>query len=396
MRADPARPTSPAAVRPHSPTGMPPNALRVLFLVQGEGRGHLSQALALKEMLDAAGHRVVGLLVGGSEDRPIPGYFEAGMGLEAERFPSPSTARARDRAGVSVLGTTWSNLRRAPSYHRARGWIRRRVREIAPDLAVNFYDAVGGQAVAGTGVPLVSVAHQYLLGHPDTPRPPFRPLELLPFYALNRLSAPPGSTRLALSFRDIPDGPTSGTRVVPPLLRKRVLEAEPEPGEHILVYVLNDGYGDEISRWHARHPEVVIHGFWDRPDAPVEDRVRPNLTFHQLSDTLFLEKMRTCRGFVGTAGFESVAEALWLGKPVMVVPTRNQVEQAWNAREARAAGAGLAMEAFDLSPFLDYLPTHVDVSSGYRGWVRHGHDRVLRLLEAAAGSGDRVARAGLR
>jgi uncharacterized protein (TIGR00661 family) len=172
--------------------------------------------------------------------------------------------------------------------------------------------------------------------------------------------------------------------VVPPLLRQRVLEARAEPGEHLLVYVLNDGLGEAIRRWHEGNRHVVIHGFWDRQGAPEVEEIHPNLTFHRLSDTLFLELMRSCRAFVGTAGFESVAEAMWLGKPVMVVPTANHVEQGWNAREAEAAGAGMASPTFDLSPFLDYLASHRDVSAPYRAWVREGSARVLSLLEGWA------------
>lgn len=360
-------------------------ALRIVFVVQGEGRGHLSQAMALKELLDEAGHEMVDLLVGGSERRPLPGYFAAAMGMEPFTYPSLLTVPGRDRAGVSVHRTLTHNLRRYPRYREAVGQARARILAARPDLVVNFYDALGGLAVSQLdGVSMVCIGHQYLLGHPDTPPPPFRPLQLLPFRILNRLSAPPTALRLALSFRDIPDGPGARTRVVPPLLRRRVLEAVPEPGEHILVYVLNDGYGDAVARWHEGNRNVVIHAFWDRPGAPDEERVHPNLTFHRLSDTRFLELMRTCRGFVGTAGFESVAEALWLGKPVMVVPTHNQVEQAWNAREAEAAGAGIARDRFDLTPFVEYLPRHRDVSEVYRKWVRKGYRRILESLEGRA------------
>lgn len=362
--------------------------LRVLFLVQGEGRGHLSQALALREMLHDAGHSVVGVLVGGSERRRLPGYFAQGMGLEPVIHPSLLTVPGRDRTGVSPLRTVTHNLGRFGQYREAVGRIRETILGITPDLVVNFYESLGGIAMGSPplrNIPMVSVGHQYLLGHPDTPPPPFRPHELLPFRVLNRLSARPGTMRLALSFREIPDGPTPDTRVIPPLLRRRILEAKPEPGDHILVYVLNDGYGDAVTRWHEHHPQVVIHGFWDRPGAPESEEVRPNLTFHRLSDVRFLEMMRTCRGYVGTAGFESVAEALWLGKPVMVVPTRNHVEQGWNAREAEAAGAGIATRDFDLAPFLDYLPRHRDRSEAYRAWVRTGHRKVLELLEESAG-----------
>jgi len=370
-------------------TPVEPSApLRVAFTVQGEGRGHLSQALALKELLEEASHEIVGLLVGRSETRALPAYFAERMGLEPFFFPSPTTLPGRDRQGVSIWRTTTHNVRRMPAFLAARAAIRSRVRELEPDLVVNFYDALAGMALRGVvgprgRLPLVSVGHQYLLGHPEAPRPPVRPLQLLTFRLLNRLSAPPGVPRLALSFSRMADGPGRNTRVVPPLLRRRILEASPEEGDHLLVYVLNDGYGDVIDQWHARHPEVRIDAFWDRKGAPEQDTVRPGLTFHRLSDIRFLERMRTCRGFVGTAGFESVAEALWLGKPVMVVPTGNQVEQAWNAREAEAAGAGMASDRFDLTPFLAYLEDHRSPTESYRMWVREGRARTLALLESA-------------
>jgi len=356
-------------------------------MVQGEGRGHLSQCLALREMLEEAGHTVVKLLVGGGERRPLPPYFEAGMAMEAVRFPSPLTIPGADRTGVSLIRTLGYNTRRVGEYQRAVSLVRREVAATAPDLVVNFYDPLAGLAIKGMGPgapPLLALGHQYLLGHPEAPRPPFQPQGLLPFHVINHFSAPSSALRLALSFRALPDGPTPRTLVVPPLLRRRVLEAQPEEGEHLLIYVLNDGLGDAIIRWHGGNRHVVIHGFWDRPGAPDVDHIHPNLTFHRLSDTLFLELMRSCRAFVGTAGFESVAEAMWLGKPVMVVPTANHVEQGWNAREAEAAGAGMASATFDLSPFLNYLPSHRDVSERYRSWVREGSARIVALLEGWA------------
>lgn len=367
---------------------MHPSSLRIAFLVQGEGRGHLSQCLSLREMLEEGGHQVVKLLVGGGDRRPIPPYFERGMEMDAVRFPSPITVPGADRTGVSLPRTLGYNLRRLGPYRQAMEHIRQELAAASPDLVVNFYDPLGGLALKGMGreaPPLVTLGHQYLLGHPGAPRPPFQPQGLIPFHLINRFSAPPGSLRLALSFRPLPDGPGPDTRVVPPLLRRAVLEARPEQGRHLLVYVLNDGLGDTIMRWHEDNRDVLIHGFWDRRGAPEVEEIHPNLIFHRLSDTLFLEMMRTCRGFVGTAGFESVAEALWLGKPVMVVPTRNQVEQGWNAREAEAAGAGIAAPRFDLTRFLDYLPTHRDLSARYRTWVQEGHRRVLSLIEERAG-----------
>lgn len=106
---------------------MSPRPLRVVFVVQGEGRGHLSQCLSLRELLEEGGHRVVKLLVGGGERRPIPPYFERGMQMAAVRFPSPITVPGPDRTGVSLPRTLVYNLRRLAPYRRALGFIRREV-----------------------------------------------------------------------------------------------------------------------------------------------------------------------------------------------------------------------------------------------------------------------------
>lgn len=49
--------------------------MKVLFVVQGEGRGHLTQALTMEQMLLSHGHEVVGMLVGKSKNRKIPDFF---------------------------------------------------------------------------------------------------------------------------------------------------------------------------------------------------------------------------------------------------------------------------------------------------------------------------------
>ena len=49
--------------------------MKYLFVVQGEGRGHFTQALSLKSMLEKNGHEVVAVLVGCSAKRTLPGFF---------------------------------------------------------------------------------------------------------------------------------------------------------------------------------------------------------------------------------------------------------------------------------------------------------------------------------
>jgi UDP:flavonoid glycosyltransferase YjiC (YdhE family) len=49
-----------------SPLGLR-DFMKYLFIIQGEGRGHLTQAIALCEILHKNNHEVVGALIGSAD-----------------------------------------------------------------------------------------------------------------------------------------------------------------------------------------------------------------------------------------------------------------------------------------------------------------------------------------
>lgn len=62
--------------------------------------------------------------------------------------------------------------------------------------------------------------------------------------------------------------------------------------------------------------------------------------------------MAGCKAYASTAGFESICEAMYLGKPVLMVPAH--IEQDCNAYDAMKAGAGIISDSFDLQPLLRF------------------------------------------
>ncbi len=367
------------------------SGLRVLFVVNGEGRGHLAQALAVSELIEEAGHTLCGIWVGEGAPGSVPDLFRKGFAVPPTSFPSLRLMPGRARKSISRFATLSHNALRAPRYWGAIRHLHAAMKRERPDLVVNFWDHLGGVAFAsgapaGTRMLAISSLH-YLFDHPDVPPPPAGGAELGMFRLLNRLTAPPGVPRVALSLRPLADATDvlgRVTWVLPPVLRGAVLDAEPEEGEHLLVYLLHHGLADDLARWHETRPDTLVHVFWDRPGAPERSELRPNLICHRLSDALFLDLMRSCRAIVTTAGFQAVAEARWLGKPVMVIPTRGHIEQRWNAQETAASGAGIVGDRFDPTALLDYLPTHRADTAAYRAWVLEGRRRLLGLIEHSA------------
>ena len=67
--------------------------MKILFIVQGEGRGHLTQAISMEKLLRSNGHEVVEVLVGKSESRRLPGFFIRNIQAEFPAYPCQQTGK---------------------------------------------------------------------------------------------------------------------------------------------------------------------------------------------------------------------------------------------------------------------------------------------------------------
>jgi uncharacterized protein (TIGR00661 family) len=258
-------------------------------------------------------------------------------------------------------------------------------------LIVNFLEPLLGvyNAIRRHRVPVLAVGHQFMLDHPafvqDRKWSPDR-IGMGAYVALTGAR----SARLALSFYRADDRPEEHFFVCPPILRRQLFEQRADSFDgHLLVYLLNHGYADDVVRWHREHPEVPIHCFYDKPGAPDEERVDPHLTFHKIHGEKFLRLMASARGVACTAGFESVSEAAYLGKQVLMIPVENHFEQFLNARDAERTGIGLADTTFRLSRLLD--PVRPAVTETFRAWVDQAESIAMHAVETVAGVGRSVA-----
>jgi uncharacterized protein (TIGR00661 family) len=357
--------------------------MKVLFTVQGEGRGHLTQAIAMQEMLRRRGHEIVGVLVGNNGTRPLPAYFAASFAVDVEEIVGPGFVFHGAR-GISNRGTVLRLLCDLPRYRGALRALRRAIRRARPDLILNFLEPTMGlhNLLYGARVPTIVVGHQYMLDHPGYVRVPQQRLQQRLMRGYCALVGA-RSTRLALSFYPAPDLPRRGLFVCPPLLRRQLFELEPVAGDYLLVYLLNHGYADAITRWHTLHPHIPVHCFYDKPAAPAEEMPRPNLTFHRLHGEKFLRLMAGARAVACTAGFESVSEAAYLGKPLLMVPVENHIEQYLNACDAEHAGIGMKDSDFRLARLLS--PQAKAAAPEIRRWIGRAEAIALQVVETVAG-----------
>ena len=363
---------------------MPDKKLKFVFIVQGEGRGHLTQAISLYSVLTSAGHEIQYVLVGKSERRKIPNFFYEKIKSPIETFESPNFVADSNGKGIVIFKTIFYNLSRGRVFFKSIGFLKKILKQVQPDVVINFYDILGGilnLSFKKNNIKFFTIGHQYFLEHADFIFPAVNKLDRLFLKINNSITSYGYDKKLALSFREVADETDKKIYVVPPLLRKEVLSMQTALGNHILVYINMEGYSEEIIAWNKQNSEIILHCFWDKKEIENPWQPQQNLTFHQVDDVLFLEYMKSARAYVTTAGFESVCEAMYLGIPVMMVPIQGQFEQVCNAADAKRSGAGVDAKSFDISVLLNYLPTHHGDPEIFRAWANKSEKMFLSLLE---------------
>lgn len=354
--------------------------MKYLFIVQGEGRGHLTQAISLAQLLRRHGHEVVEVLVGKNPNRVLPRFFEEQIGCRLRTYDSPSFDYGKSGKKGKLAKTILTNTtpKKLALWKKSMNTIARRIEKCRPDVVINFYELLAGIAnmTHRLKVPVVSIAHQFLIDHPDYAHKGNKGRFAL---HLNNMICSLGTTKtLALSFYPLKDSSRDRMAVVPPLLRREVFALKPYDNGYILGYVLNPAYAEEVRAWHKRNPERKLHVFWDKKDTPKCVVVDEGFTLHRIDDQKFLSMMEGCAGYATTAGFESVCEAMYLGKPALLVPAH--IEQEINAVDAASVGAGVISKEFDLSKLVEFIPRYSADTGAFRRWVDSAEELFVKHL----------------
>ncbi len=199
--------------------------LNILFIVQGDGRGHMTQALAIRRILQDAGHQICCILLGREPGQPIPDFFASKVTAPIVRYQSFAFFNNQANTAIDPLKSLIGNLKRLPSVVKSLLTIRREIAKRKPDVVINFLEPLAGicYLLFRPSTPLACVANQYLFLHPDYQFPPGRALDRFFIKIYARLTSIGASRRMALSLVPRPDRP-AGCAIIPPLLRAEILQ----------------------------------------------------------------------------------------------------------------------------------------------------------------------------
>ncbi|HEX3587951.1 MAG TPA: glycosyltransferase family protein, partial [Candidatus Angelobacter sp.] len=163
------------------------------------------------------------------------------------------------------------------------------------------------------------------------------------------------------------------TFLFPPIVRQEVLSAEAQTGDYVLVYVTSPAKELAALLKQVRC-KFICYGF------AIEGQ-DGNILFKKPSMEGFLRDLAGAKAVIANAGFSLVSEALYLGKPYLAMPVKNQFEQTFNAYYVDKLGYGAWWQELgkeQIESFLFNLPAYAENLHSY---PRAGNGAILAKLD---------------
>lgn len=282
---------------------------KILYAVQATGNGHISRAMEILPFLEQYG--TVDVFLSGSNSHLQPKL--------PVKYRSNGLSLFYGNTGGLDYWRMWKelNLRR----------IWKDARELPVeqyDIVLNDFDSITALACRLKKVPSVGFGHQASFQSSHTPRSAKK--DIMGEWVLQHYA--PASAYMGLHFTAYDDF------IYPPVIKSEILQVSPENKGHITVYLSH--YSDqEISKALASLTDLRFEVFSKQVK---QDTRMGNILFRPISNTGFTQSMIDAAGIITGAGFETPAEALYLGKPLLCLPIRGQYEQLCNAAAMQELG----------------------------------------------------------
>ncbi len=276
--------------------------MKIFYAVQATGNGHISRAMEILPYLERYGK--VDIFLSGANNS-----------LQLD-----TSVKYRSK-GLSLFYTNSGGLNYwqiAKRFAPLRIW--KEIRELPVekyDLVINDFESITSLACAYKRVSSVNFGHQASFISPKVPRPDKK--DWMGEWILRNYAR--ATQYIGLHFRQYDDF------ILPPVIKKDILQAEPVDKGHVTVYL--SSYSDATVAHYLRPlTDFRFHVFSKEVNQPKQEG---NILFIPVSKSSFNKSLISCKAILTGAGFETPAEALYLGKKLMVIPIRGQYEQFCNA-----------------------------------------------------------------
>ena len=280
--------------------------MKILYAFNGTGYGHASRAMSILPLLS---HHEVDIMISG-EMNPI------NIGHEIKyRFKGFTFAYSNGKLDY------WKTFRQLNIFQFIKDVSTLAVTQY--DLIISDFEPISAYAAKFRGVKSLSLSHHAAFLSKNTPRS--YEIDHMAEWILKNYA--PCKYNVGFHFDKYDDF------ILAPHIRSVIRDNKDktERKDYILVYLSAYKVEDLVNIF-SKYKDFKFVIFSSQIDKPGWNN--SNVKFRSANQSEFMYSLLQCGGVITGGGFETVAEALYLNKPVLTIPIKGQYEQECNATAA--------------------------------------------------------------
>lgn len=292
--------------------------MKIFYAIQATGNGHISRAQQIYPYLKEFGE--VDFFLSGNNanlDYNLP-----------IKYKSNGCSLHYSKCGGLNYGDILKNVKPYEIYRDARSLPLEKY-----DIIINDFDIVTALSCKLKKLPSVQMGHQASFQSNATPRPEQKSVigeTILKHFAK-------ATNHIGFHFQSY------DSFILPPIIKKEFLNTEPKDCKHVTVYLPSFQKHCLLETFHK-----LLHIQFDWFLDGIESiRIENNITYYPINQDLFNKSLLNCHGLITGGGFETPAEALYLGKKLISIPIKKHYEQQCNAAALKKLGVIVLNEVDD-------------------------------------------------
>jgi uncharacterized protein (TIGR00661 family) len=287
---------------------------KILYAIQGTGNGHSARAIELLPFIKKYGQ--VDLLIAGAQHQ-----------LFIEHQPTIKTHGLGFTFGKKGGVNYWDTFKNFKLLTFTKDFVTFPIKKY--DVVLNDFEPLTAWLTNLKGMKSTAISHHAAYLSPKTPRPEKRNWlieKVLKYHSQCYYTH-------AFHFQKY------DTFIHTPIIKQKIRIAEPSTQNFVLVYLPSmspDFFYSLVSNFQEQEFKFFssyVTTFYQKG----------NVHFYPINNEQYSQFLVSCAGLICNAGFESPAEALYLGKKLLCMPVLGQYEQYCNAQALMQLGVDVVL-----------------------------------------------------
>jgi uncharacterized protein (TIGR00661 family) len=277
--------------------------MKILYAFNGTGYGHASRAMSILPILK---HYDVDILISG-EMSPIDIDHKIKYRFKGFTF-------VYNKGKIDY----WKTFKQLNLIQFVKDIVSLNVTQY--DLVISDFEPISAYAAKFRGVKSLSLSHHAAFLSKSTPRPD--KIDKAAEWMLKNYA--PCKHNIGFHFKQYDDF------ILSPHIRSVIRDSKESVTDENFILVYLSAYNPydlvKVLSKYSDYQFIII-------SSEIKSIVRPtsNTTIKPADPIGFMDLLINCSGVITGGGFETVAEALYLNKPVLTIPIKGQYEQECNA-----------------------------------------------------------------